>query len=128
MSIALHRNARVLLRLPLLSIRRNVATRAPPFPVIPTCPPATCSCAPTPAVPEGLAIDRTTNLNGNISNYAQHVLVCTGKDDWSSRIEEDNAGDNLAADLKELLGRGGKYTDVSMRIFYILSRRIGFCG
>lgn len=29
-----------------------------------------------------------------------------------SRIEEENSGDNLAADLKELLGRGGKFCDV----------------
>lgn len=64
-------------------------------------------------MPEGLAIDHKTNLNGLISNYAQHVLICTGKDDWPSKIEEDNSGDNLAADLKELIGRGGVYNDVS---------------
>ncbi|KAI0124209.1 Sucraseferredoxin-like protein [Xylariales sp. AK1849] len=62
-------------------------------------------------MPEGLEIDREGNLNGLISNYAEQVLVCTGKDDWPSRIEEDNSGDNLAADLKELIGRGGVYSD-----------------
>jgi hypothetical protein len=65
-------------------------------------------------MPEGLEIDRTTPLNGLISNYAQHVLVCTGKDDWPSRIEDDNSGDNLAADLRELVGRGGVYNDVGL--------------
>ncbi|KAJ9131100.1 Altered inheritance of mitochondria protein 32 [Pleurostoma richardsiae] len=62
-------------------------------------------------MPEGLDIDHKTPLNGLISNYSQHVLVCTGKDDWPSRIEEDNSGDNLAADLRELFGRGGRYSD-----------------
>lgn len=65
-------------------------------------------------MPEGLPIDQEGKLNGLISSYAQQVLVCTGKDDWSSRIEEDNNGDNLAADLKELMGRGGTYSDVSL--------------
>jgi hypothetical protein len=70
-------------------------------------------------MPEGLEIDHKTNLNGLISNYAQQVLICTGKDDWPSKIEEDNSGDNLAADLKELIGRGGVYNDV--RSLYPLS-------
>lgn len=48
-----------------------------------------------------------------MAGYAEHVVVCTGKDDWLSKIEDENSGDNLAADLKELFGRGGKYTDVS---------------
>lgn len=65
-------------------------------------------------MPEGLEIDHKAPLNGLISNYREHVLICTGKDDWPSRIEEDSSGDNLAADLKELFGRGGKYSDVSM--------------
>ncbi|EEY14010.1 FMI1 protein [Verticillium alfalfae VaMs.102] len=34
-----------------------------------------------------------------------------GRDDWASRIEEEDSGDNLAADLKELFGRGGTYSD-----------------
>ncbi|KAI0169624.1 Sucrase/ferredoxin-like-domain-containing protein [Hypoxylon sp. FL1284] len=78
---------------------------------VPKCPEPTCECADTPSMPSGSDIDRKTNLNGLIAAYAQQVLVCTGKDDWTSRIEEDNGGDNLAADLKELIGRGGKYSD-----------------
>ena len=65
-------------------------------------------------MPEGLDIDRTTPLNGAITGYAEHVLVCTGRDDWPSRIEEENSGDNLAADLKELFGRGGRLSDVRL--------------
>lgn len=64
-------------------------------------------------MPEGLPIDHNGKLNGLISSYAEQVLICTGKDDWPSRIEDDSSGDNLAADLKELFGRGGVYSDVS---------------
>jgi len=64
-------------------------------------------------MPEGFEIDHKTPLNGLVSNYAQHVLVCTGRSDWPSRIEEDSGGDNLGADLRELLGRGGSFSDVS---------------
>lgn len=80
---------------------------------VPTCPSPTCDCAKTPAMPEGLPIDTTSPLNGVMASYAEQLLICTGKDDWPSRIEEENSGDNLAADLKELLGRGGLYSDVS---------------
>ncbi|KAI1337496.1 Sucrase/ferredoxin-like-domain-containing protein [Xylariaceae sp. FL0016] len=78
---------------------------------VPRCPSPTCDCAATPELPENLPIDHEGKLNGLISSYAEQVLVCTGKDDWASRIEEDNSGDNLAADLKELIGRGGVYSD-----------------
>lgn len=64
-------------------------------------------------MPEGLPIDYNGKLNGLITSYAEQVLVCTGQDDWPSRIEEAHSGDNLAADLKELFGRGGVYSDVS---------------
>lgn len=64
-------------------------------------------------MPEGLEIDRKTPLNGLITGSAQTVLVCTGHADWPSKIEEENSGDNLAADLRELVGRGGVYNDVS---------------
>ncbi|KAH7033419.1 Sucrase/ferredoxin-like-domain-containing protein [Microdochium trichocladiopsis] len=76
-----------------------------------TCPEPTCECADTPPMPKDLPIDYKGKLDGLISNYAQQVLICTGKDDWASRIEEDNDGDNLAADLKELIGRGGMFSD-----------------
>ncbi|KAH6611333.1 Vacuolar amino acid transporter 3, partial [Trichoderma cornu-damae] len=82
-----------------------------PFPTVPTCPSPTCACADTPAMPDGLEIDRLSPLEGVMAGYAEHVVVCTGRDDWESRIEEENSGDNLAADLKELFGRGGKYVD-----------------
>ncbi|KAK3370182.1 Sucrase/ferredoxin-like-domain-containing protein [Podospora didyma] len=94
-----------------LALRRSLATKAPPFPTTQNCPSPTCPCAATPELPEGLEIDHKTQLNGLISNYAQQVLICTGKDDWPSKIEEDTSDDNLAADLRELVGRGGAYSD-----------------
>ncbi|KAI1173984.1 FMI1 protein [Nemania sp. FL0916] len=75
------------------------------------CPSPTCGCAATPEMPDGLTIDHDAKLNGLIPSYAEQVLVCTGQNDWSSRIEDDHSGDNLAADLKELIGRGGTYSD-----------------
>lgn len=83
------------------------------FSVVEKCPAPTCYCVPTPAFPGGLEINFKTNINGLIPTYAEQVLICTGKDDWESKIEEENGGDNLAADLKELFGRGGEYRDVS---------------
>ncbi|KAI5461497.1 Sucrase/ferredoxin-like-domain-containing protein [Mariannaea sp. PMI_226] len=85
--------------------------RPPPFSTVETCPEPTCGCAPMPEMPEGLPLDREGPLKGAIATYAEHVLVCTGNHDWPSRIEEENSGDNLAADLKELFGRGGTYSD-----------------
>lgn len=75
-------------------------------------------------MPDGLEIDHQNPLNGVMAGYAEHVVVCTGKDDWLSKIEDENSGDNLAADLKELFGRGGKYTDVSE----VGSRKLGAYG
>ncbi|KAF4625062.1 hypothetical protein G7Y89_g13107 [Cudoniella acicularis] len=81
------------------------------FPTISACPSPTCVCSETPELPPGLPIDHNTPLNGKMAAYAEQVLICTGKDDWESRIEDENSGDNLAADIKELLGRGGTYSD-----------------
>ena len=99
------------------SPRRALATKSnnpPPFPTIPTCPAPTCACAASPTLPSGFEIDHKAPLNGLISNYAQHVLVCTGEDDWPSRIEDAHGGDNLAADLRELVGPKGKFSDVRL--------------
>ncbi|KAG5912897.1 hypothetical protein E4U42_001731 [Claviceps africana] len=95
--------------------RRGLAGTArrqpPPFPTVPSCPAPTCGCADTPVLPAGLEIDGTSPLGGAMAGYAEQVLVCTGRDDWASRIEDESGGDNLAADLKELFGRGGLYSD-----------------
>ncbi|ATY61944.1 mitochondrial translation optimization (Mto1) [Cordyceps militaris] len=90
---------------------RGFASKPPALPTVPTCPAPTCECAEMPAMPEGFDIDHKSSMNGVISGYSEQVLICTGKEDWPSKIEEDNSGDNLAADLKELFGRGGTYSD-----------------
>ena len=43
--------------------------------------------------------------------YAEQVLISTGKDDWTSRIEDDE-GSELVRQIKNFLGRNGKYSDV----------------
>lgn len=68
-------------------------------------------------MPEGMEIDKTKPLKGSMAAYAEQVLICTGKEDWTSRIEEENSGDNLAADIKELMGRGGIYSDVRILLY-----------
>jgi hypothetical protein len=100
--------------------RRRLTTKTPPFPTTPTCPAPTCPCAPAPELPDGLEIDRKAPLNGLIPSYAQHVLVCTGKDDWSSRIWEETGGDNLVTDLRKLIGPRGKLSDVSTPRYFNL--------
>lgn len=49
--------------------------------------------------------------------YTQHVVIRTGKNDWSSKIEDkpdvaEGGGVNFARELKKLTGRGGKFHDV----------------
>jgi len=48
-------------------------------------------------------------------SYAQHVLISTGKDDWSSRIEDEegSAGDFVRG-IKGVIGKGGEGFDVCL--------------
>lgn len=100
----------------------------PPFPVTKSCP-ESCSCPPTPAMPEGLPIDHDQPLNGTMAAYAQQLLICTGQRDWTSRIEDDGKEQGwgeITRGLKRLMGRGGRYADVSC--FFIPSMRLaGSC-
>lgn len=57
--------------------------------------------------------------------YAQHVVVRTGRDDWGSKIEDEDVGVegtavNFARSLKGLVGRGGRFFDVCMLEFLSL--------
>jgi hypothetical protein len=94
---------------------RPLSSLSSPFPITRTCPSPTCACAPTPPMPEGLPIDREHPLNATMAAYTQQVLISTGQDDWTSRIEEDGVGTSwgsLGRGLKGLISRGGKYADV----------------
>ncbi|KAL1964242.1 hypothetical protein VTN77DRAFT_7200 [Rasamsonia byssochlamydoides] len=93
---------------------RPLSSSSSPLPISRTCPEPTCACAPTPPMPDGLPIDHEHPLNATMAAYTQQVLISTGKQDWTSRIEEDGVGESwgsLARGLKGLVGRGGKYAD-----------------
>lgn len=97
-----------------LNTTRNIHHNpSPPFLTIPECPSTNCQCAPMPTFPDGLEIDHKKPLAGTMASYAEQLLVCTGQRDWTSRVEDENGGENLVADVKELTGRGGMYADVS---------------
>ncbi|KAK5319499.1 hypothetical protein LTR93_007419 [Exophiala xenobiotica] len=63
-------------------------------------------------MPEGLDIDRKQQLNGSMSPYTQHLIVSTGRSDWTSRIEDEKdtaAWGKFTADVKASFGRGGEF-------------------
>ena len=77
------------------------------------CPPS-CACS-LESLPEDLDIDRVTPLKGTMANYYRHLLICTGRSDWASKIELDVAesGGGLAGKIKELTAiRGGGRKDL----------------
>lgn len=63
--------------------------------------------------PPGLDIDRKSPLLNTMAAYSEQVIVCTGKDDWTSRIEDEqsDAGDFVRG-VKGLIGRDGEAFDV----------------
>ncbi|KAL5448200.1 hypothetical protein PMIN07_009433 [Paraphaeosphaeria minitans] len=83
-----------------------------------TCSP-TCACAGT---PPDLDIDRTTPLLHTMAPYTEQVVLCTGKDDWSSRIDdEDSAAGDFVRGLGAEIGRGGKGFDPFTNVLTTLS-------
>lgn len=66
-----------------------------------------------PAFPEGLEIDHKQNLNGTMGGYAEQILIATGKDDWKSRIEEEDDA-HFQRQVKDVLGRKGELSDVRL--------------
>ncbi|KAF2084388.1 hypothetical protein K490DRAFT_49284 [Saccharata proteae CBS 121410] len=103
------------------SLRRQASTRArlnipsaasSRYPVIESCPSPTCACQPHPTEAEmqGNKIDREANLYGSMAAYAEQILISTGKDDWKSRIEEDEDGE-MVRQVKKVLGRDGPLED-----------------
>jgi hypothetical protein len=86
----------------------NIPFAPPPVPTIEGCPAPTCQCR---EIPAGLDIEREQNINGSMPTYAEQVLISTGKNDWTSRIEDDE-GSALVCQIKDFLGPKGKYSDV----------------
>jgi len=93
------------------SIHRPRIRVPTPFPVIESCPLPTCPCRPAPA---DLDIDREQSLNGTMAAYTEQILVCTGREDWKSRIEDEGEHGEFVRQLRALLSRGGKFCDVSL--------------
>lgn len=82
------------------------------IPYTPTCPAPTCPCAST---PPDLDIDRKTPLLNTMASYTEQVLICTGKEDWSSRIEdEQSSAGAFVRGLRAEIGKGGKGFDVCL--------------
>ncbi|KAF1363984.1 hypothetical protein EJ07DRAFT_162514 [Lizonia empirigonia] len=75
----------------------------PSIPYTATCPAPTCACGST---PRGLDIDRTTPLLNTMAPYAEQVLLCTGKEDWASNLEDDGATGEFVKGLKSVIGKG----------------------
>ncbi|KAF2262910.1 hypothetical protein CC78DRAFT_294868 [Lojkania enalia] len=98
-------NARLIIRQLSTSATRHQSS----IPYISTCPAPTCTCAP---MPPNLDIDRKTPLLNSVATYNEQVILCTGKEDWSSRIEEEKSvsGDFIRG-LRSLIGRGGEGFD-----------------
>ena len=93
------------------SIHRPRIRVPTPFSVIESCPSPTCLCRPAPA---GLDIDHEQSLNGTMAAYSEQVLVCTGREDWKSKIEDEGEHGDFVRQLRALLSRGGKFCDVSL--------------
>jgi hypothetical protein len=56
-----------------------------------------------------------------MAHYAQHVVICSEKADWSSRIEdEEGTSGDFVRGLKKVIGRGGKRFDVRRYVFYFI--------
>nr|POE84606.1 altered inheritance of mitochondria protein 32 [Quercus suber] len=95
------------------SLRRSYASRIdvpltpPPVPIVETCPSPTCQCRDMPA---GLDIEREQDISASMPTYAEQVLICTGKEDWASNIE-DEADGLLVKELKNMLSLKGKFRD-----------------
>jgi hypothetical protein len=99
--------------------RIEIPFQPPPVPVIESCPVPTCQCR---QMPEGLQIEQEQNINGSMPAYAQQVLVSTGRNNWASKIEDDE-GNPVARRLKSFLGRGGKYSNVRATVCILTLRQ-----
>ena len=68
--------------------------------------PSTCSCTSTPA---GLAIDREKSLDKTVPPYSRHIIIYTGKPDWTSKIDDDPSVKPIIKKIRErCLGLPGR--------------------
>ncbi|KAH7089614.1 Sucrase/ferredoxin-like-domain-containing protein [Paraphoma chrysanthemicola] len=91
------------------SLSTTRTLRQQSIPTIQTCPSPTCACAST---PPDLDIDRKSPLLHTMPAYAEQVVLCTGRADWHSNIEQDDGATGaFVKGLKSEIGRGGKGFD-----------------
>jgi hypothetical protein len=114
-------------RVPIRHVRYVSTPQRCPYSSIPTtphCPSPTCACA---SAPPDLDIDRTTPLLNTMAAYSQQVILCTGKSDWHSNIEqEDGATGEFVKGMKSVIGKGAAGFDVcSFPFILIYERRWG---
>jgi hypothetical protein len=85
------------------------------IPTVQKCPEPTCPCS---ATPSGLDIDHKRSLSNTMAPYSQHLVIFTGRRDWTSRIENDGIdtgwGD-LGRGVKNMMSprEHGEFVDVS---------------
>jgi hypothetical protein len=115
MSVAFLRLSRA--RVPCIRSFRAFTTTTPrlqsptqSIPYTETCPSPTCACA---AAPPDLDIDRKTPLLNTMAPYTEQVLLATGKEDWTSNLEDDSGPTaDFVKGLKGIIGKGGEAFDV----------------
>lgn len=78
-------------------------------------------------MPEGLEIDRKSKLDSTAPAYDMHLIVHTGVSDWPSRIEDDGRFPEIKI-IKEMLGKNGKYFNVSGRSILLKTAQRDRCG
>ncbi|KAL9602848.1 MAG: hypothetical protein Q9219_001543 [cf. Caloplaca sp. 3 TL-2023] len=61
--------------------------------------------------PQGLEIDHSRPLINTVGSHNQHVVIATGKNDWESRIENEEGYGDMAKALKDLTKRTGEWFD-----------------
>lgn len=81
------------------------------LPITDHAPVTSCECEAN--LPPGLDIDHSRPLANTVAPYNQHIVIATGKSDWSSRIEDEEGEGNMARTLKDMTRRGGDWYDVS---------------
>ncbi|KAH9882889.1 hypothetical protein J1614_000255, partial [Plenodomus biglobosus] len=96
-------------RAPIIQTARQFSTvtswRQASIPYTQTCPSPTCECA---AMPPDLDIDRKSPLLNTMAAYSEQVVICTGKDNWVSNIEqEEGETGDFVKGLKSIIGKGG---------------------
>ena len=75
---------------------------------VPTC---SCDCSP---MPSDLDIDYKRPLTNTVANHNQHLIISTGKSDWSSKIETEKGFGRMAEAMRSLIGPQGEFYNVRL--------------